>query len=57
LGGSSKGHNGLKSLILSLNTDEFARVRIGIGRPESKESQVVAKYVLEEFGEQEIRGI
>jgi PTH1 family peptidyl-tRNA hydrolase len=29
--GSAGGHNGLKSLIASLGTDEFSRVRIGIG--------------------------
>jgi peptidyl-tRNA hydrolase, PTH1 family len=57
LGGSARGHNGLKSLIQSLGSDEFARVRIGIGRPQSKDSEVVAKYVLEQFGEEEMRAI
>lgn len=32
-GGGSGGHNGLKSLIHTLGTDQFARLRIGIGRP------------------------
>jgi len=31
--GSAGGHNGVKSIIQHLNTTEFARVRIGIGRP------------------------
>jgi peptidyl-tRNA hydrolase, PTH1 family len=31
-GGSSGGHNGLKSIIYSLNTDEFPRLRVGVGR-------------------------
>ena len=32
-GGSSGGHNGLKSLIRHLGTDDFARLRVGVGRP------------------------
>ncbi len=31
--GSAGGHNGLKSIVLRLNTDQFARIRVGIGRP------------------------
>lgn len=31
--GSSGGHNGIKSIIQMLGTEEFARVKIGIGRP------------------------
>ena len=32
-GGSSGGHNGIKSLIAQLQTDDFIRLRVGIGRP------------------------
>ena len=34
LKGSAGGHNGLKSIISQLGTDEFKRIRIGIGKPE-----------------------
>jgi peptidyl-tRNA hydrolase len=33
LGGSPKGHNGLRDLIKQLKTEEFHRMRVGIGRP------------------------
>lgn len=32
--GSAGGHNGLKSIAASLGTDAFARLRVGVGRPE-----------------------
>jgi PTH1 family peptidyl-tRNA hydrolase len=32
-GGSSGGHNGIKSIIEHLGTDAFLRVRVGVGRP------------------------
>ena len=35
-GGSSGGHKGLESIIASLGTGDFCRLRIGIGRPENK---------------------
>jgi PTH1 family peptidyl-tRNA hydrolase len=31
--GSAGGHNGLKSVIASLGTEEFPRLRVGVGRP------------------------
>jgi len=31
--GSSGGHNGMKSIIQMIGTEEFPRIRIGIGRP------------------------
>lgn len=48
VGGSARGHNGLKSIITACG-DQFARVRCGIGRPESKED--VPTYVLQNFSE------
>ncbi|MCS7030563.1 MAG: aminoacyl-tRNA hydrolase [Gloeomargarita sp. SKYG116] len=44
--GSAGGHNGMKSIIAHLGTQEFPRLRIGIGRPVVGES---AHYVLEPF--------
>lgn len=44
--GSSGGHNGIKSIIAALNTQEFSRLRIGIGHPESED---VIDYVLRSF--------
>ena len=45
-GGSSAGHNGLKSLIEKLGTEDFVRVRIGIDRPEHNGPYI--DYVLSE---------
>lgn len=42
--GSHGGHNGMKSIIAALGTQEFARVRIGIGRPDGRTGDV--EYVL-----------
>jgi PTH1 family peptidyl-tRNA hydrolase len=44
LGGGLAGHNGLRSVSQVLGTQEFARLRIGIGKPASKEQG--AQYVL-----------
>ncbi|KAA5661905.1 peptidyl-tRNA hydrolase, partial [Pseudomonas aeruginosa] len=51
LKGSSGGHNGVKSLIHHLGTEQFKRIRIGIGRPTN--GQPVADYVLSRFTEEE----
>jgi PTH1 family peptidyl-tRNA hydrolase len=48
--GGSGGHNGLKSLELHLGTKHFARLRIGIGRPD-RATQV--DYVLGGFSQEE----
>lgn len=45
-GGGLAGHNGLKSIAQMLNSNDFERLRIGIGRPDR---QKVASYVLEPF--------
>jgi PTH1 family peptidyl-tRNA hydrolase len=44
--GSSGGHRGMQSIVDWLKTQEFPRVRIGIGRPEGQE---VKGYVLADF--------
>lgn len=47
--GSSGGHNGIKSIIAQLQTDQFTRIRIGIGAS----MQDAAEYVLSPFSKQE----
>ena len=50
-GGSAGGHNGLKSIIASVGSMEFARLKIGIGRPEIAgiERRDVVDHVLSDF--------
>ncbi len=40
-GGSAGGHNGLKNIIAHLGTDQFPRVRVGVGAPEHPDYQMV----------------
>jgi PTH1 family peptidyl-tRNA hydrolase len=51
LGGGLAGHNGLKSLKRGFGDAEFWRVRVGVGRPDSTDPEVVAAYVLGRFRE------
>src|SRR3954470_4212743 len=46
VGGGLAGHNGLKSLKAELGSPDFARVRIGVGRPDSTDPEIVSAYVL-----------
>jgi PTH1 family peptidyl-tRNA hydrolase len=46
LGGGLAGHNGLKSLRRDLGSPDFQRVRVGVGRPDSTDPDIVAAYVL-----------
>jgi peptidyl-tRNA hydrolase, PTH1 family len=46
LGGGLAGHNGLKSLKRELGGTDFQRVRVGVGRPDSTDPDIVAAYVL-----------
>ncbi|MEI0610936.1 aminoacyl-tRNA hydrolase [Brachyspira pilosicoli] len=54
-GGSSGGHNGIKSLIAQLQTDNFIRLRVGIGRPSF--GKKVNDYVLSSFSKSERENI
>jgi PTH1 family peptidyl-tRNA hydrolase len=49
--GSSGGHRGIESLLMQLGQEEFARVRIGIGRP--PQGWQVVDYVLAKFNAEE----
>jgi peptidyl-tRNA hydrolase, PTH1 family len=51
LGGGVAGHNGLKSLRQGLGSADFWRVRVGVGRPDSTDPEVVSDYVLSRFAE------
>jgi PTH1 family peptidyl-tRNA hydrolase len=53
LGGGVAGHNGLKSLRDGLGSADFWRLRIGVGRPDSTDPEIVSAYVLSRFSEPE----
>jgi PTH1 family peptidyl-tRNA hydrolase len=46
LGGGLAGHNGLKSLKRELGSPDFHRVRIGVGRPDTTDPELVSAHVL-----------
>src|SRR5919202_1178850 len=48
-GGGLAGHNGLRSLAQALGSQEFLRLRIGVGRPGRGDRRSVADYVLSGF--------
>jgi peptidyl-tRNA hydrolase, PTH1 family len=52
-GGGLAGHNGLKSLAKELGGSGFRRVRVGVGRPDSTDSEIVSAHVLGRFSEPE----
>jgi PTH1 family peptidyl-tRNA hydrolase len=51
LGGGLAGHNGLRSIAQHLKTQEFLRLRIGVGRPTRGDPRPVADFVLSPFDE------
>ena len=51
VGGGLAGHNGLRSIKAHLHSDAFLRVRIGVGKPASKEQG--ADHVLNRFSKRE----
>jgi len=53
-GGSDGGHNGLSSIIYHLNSDEFPRMRAGIGRNEALKKDDFIDFVLGNFDKEEI---
>jgi peptidyl-tRNA hydrolase, PTH1 family len=59
LGGGLAGHNGLKSLKEGLGGADFHRVRVGVGRPDSSDPEIVSAHVLGRFREpqEEVRAL
>lgn len=59
LGGGLAGHNGLKSLKRELGGAEFQRIRVGVGRPDSTDPEIVSAHVLGRFREpaEEVRAL
>jgi PTH1 family peptidyl-tRNA hydrolase len=51
LGGGTGGHNGLKSLKSGLGSSDFRRVRVGVGRPDTSDPEIVSAHVLGRFAE------
>ena len=52
-GASAKGHNGLKSIMGVMGKTPWVRIGVGIGRPESRSSEDVARYVLKKMTSEE----
>ena len=52
-GGGLAGHNGLRSIASALGTQDFLRLRIGIGRPGRGDRRSVSDYVLSNFDPEE----
>jgi PTH1 family peptidyl-tRNA hydrolase len=55
--GSSGGHKGMNSIISALGSEDFPRIRVGIGRPQveghSLSEDAIVSYVLSDFSRQE----
>ena len=49
VGGGLAGHNGLRSIARDLGTQEFVRLRVGVGRPGRGDPRDLADYVLSDF--------
>ena len=59
VGGGLAGHNGLKSLKAGLGSPDFRRIRVGVGRPDSTDPEIVSAHVLGRFAEpkEEVRAL
>ncbi len=52
-GGGSGGHHGIESIIAMLQTDQFPRLRLGVGRETGAGDEAVASYLLSPFRREE----
>lgn len=56
IGSGSAGHHGVESIIESIGTQDFWRIRFGVGRPENKKI-LVEDWVLQDFSDEELEKI
>ena len=49
--GGAGSHNGMKSVIQNIQSEEFTRIRVGIGKPEDNQDKI--NYVIEKISEEE----
>ena len=55
MGGGAGGHNGIRSAISELGSEDFARLKLGVGKPSGDKSQMdVADWVLSSFTNEEM---
>jgi PTH1 family peptidyl-tRNA hydrolase len=58
LGGGLAGHNGLRSIAQHLKTQDFMRLRVGVGRPGRGDPRPLADYLLSDFApEDDVDGL
>jgi peptidyl-tRNA hydrolase, PTH1 family len=59
LGGGLAGHNGLKAVRDGLGGPDFRRIRVGVGRPDTTDPDIVSAHVLGRFSEpkEEVRAL
>jgi PTH1 family peptidyl-tRNA hydrolase len=58
LGGGLAGHNGLRSIAQHLRTQDFMRLRVGVGRPGRGDRRTPADYVLSDFrADEDVAGL
>ena len=58
LGGGLGGHNGLRSIAQHLKTQDFMRLRVGVGRPGRGDPRPLADYLLSDFApEDDVEGL
>jgi peptidyl-tRNA hydrolase, PTH1 family len=51
VGGGLAGHNGLKAVKAGLGSSNFQRIRVGVGRPDTSDPEIVSAHVLGKFSE------
>jgi len=59
LGGGLAGHNGLRAVREGLGSPDFRRIRVGVGRPDTTDPEIVSAHVLGRFSEpkEEVRAL